>query len=345
MALNANHHTVLQAIMSRGPLTECKTHEMYKKLFRVTSLDGFNSILGEINKHLEFVDMEVKKVTDQNDGKVYFGIINKLASQQAKLGTRYSTAQISFFKAVMEAIVVESAGEGYIQSSRALNLKPAEAIQVNATQASGSQVGVPVKMTMTAKEEALELLIKDQWLSRTDEGGVSLGTRSYLELRGLFRNLEVPFCEVCNEAAIKAQLCRNDSCSTRMHAYCSVKKFRGRQARVCSRCQTQWMAASADDGLAENDHEDEGSASERPAPHPSRSRPRRLVVPVERRDTRTRGSQPSIKAENSTRGRGPLKAENESEEDDNDNEEEITRLDSDVEEPPQPRKRRLRRGI
>ncbi|KAL3699671.1 hypothetical protein R1sor_017693 [Riccia sorocarpa] len=341
MGLDVKHHTVLQAVMSRGPLSEDKTHEMYKQLFRVNTLDGFNTILGEINKHLEFVDLEVKRVTDQNDGKVYFGIINKLASPQAKLGTRYSTAQISYFKAVMEAIVLDSSGGGYIQSSRALNLKLAEPLQANPTQSATSQVAFPMKMTLSAKEEALELLIKDQWLSRTVDGGVSLGTRSYLELRGLFRNLEVPFCKVCNEAAIKADLCSNDACSVRMHSYCTAKIFRARQARVCSGCQTQWPAASADNGPVENDQENE----EKVVPHSSRSRGRRLVVPTtEGRDTRTPGSQPFVKSEYGTRSRNAVNSHSDSEEEVDDDEEDITRLDSEVEESPRPRKRRLRRG-
>lgn len=69
-------------------------------------------------------------------------------------------------------------------------------------EASTSQAA-PLKMTLAAKEDSLTTLVSDNWLGRTEDGMVCLGIKSFLELRSLFKNFDVPFCDVCNEAAIK----------------------------------------------------------------------------------------------------------------------------------------------
>jgi hypothetical protein len=60
------------------------------------------------------VQLEVKKVMNQNDGNVFYGIINTLADKEAKLGTQLSQAQILFFTAVVRALflsrLIEVAG-------------------------------------------------------------------------------------------------------------------------------------------------------------------------------------------------------------------------------------------
>ncbi|KAG6557474.1 hypothetical protein Mapa_000747 [Marchantia paleacea] len=237
-------------------------------------------------------------------------------------------------------------------------------------------------MTMSAKEEALELLVRDQWLSRTREGGVSLGTRAFLELRGLFRNLEVPFCEVCNEAAIKAELCQNHECPVRMHSYCVGKKFRGRQARVCSRCQFEWIGAAAEDddeeenmkgqirkpngssrrvntlrepavsgnggAVADTDDEEENIQRHTRRPAVNNGNSRRGSTFAEPAVSDNGRKQPARRSQYSTRNKSRVSGspdnEENSEEEDQEEEEEITRLNSEEpEESPPPRKRRLLR--
>jgi hypothetical protein len=50
--------------------------------------------------------LEIRVATNQYDGKLYYGIVNKVGNEQAKLGTRYTHAQISFFKAVVSLVMI-----------------------------------------------------------------------------------------------------------------------------------------------------------------------------------------------------------------------------------------------
>ena len=53
---------------------------------------------------MNFLQLEIRAGTNQYDGKLYYGIVNKVGNEQAKLGTRYTHAQIAFFKAVVGLI-------------------------------------------------------------------------------------------------------------------------------------------------------------------------------------------------------------------------------------------------
>lgn len=57
--------------------------------------------------------------------------------------------------------------------------------------------------SLAQKEKTLNELIQDQWLSSSSDGNIGLGVRSFLDLRGWFRNNDFPSCDVCNEAGIK----------------------------------------------------------------------------------------------------------------------------------------------
>lgn len=45
--------------------------------------------------------MEIRGCTNQYDGTLYYGVINKLASEESKLGTQLTHPQLTFFKAIV----------------------------------------------------------------------------------------------------------------------------------------------------------------------------------------------------------------------------------------------------
>ncbi|XP_028555490.1 uncharacterized protein LOC110095427 [Dendrobium catenatum] len=142
---------------------------------------------------------------DQYDGNIYYGIVNNVSDEQSKLGTKYSVPQIVFYKAIIEAIVLNGMNQGYITSIEALNIRLENQVQDGqAPQDSQSRIPVAFKsFTISQKEKTLGELIRDQWLSSTSDGKIGLGVRSFLDLRSWFLNNEVVPCHVCNEAAIK----------------------------------------------------------------------------------------------------------------------------------------------
>ncbi|CAH1441546.1 unnamed protein product [Lactuca virosa] len=237
--LSWRHHTLIQALLSRGPLKEKDFDAIFSDVTG-KSLDShqqlFNEYLRKINMELSYVQFELRACRNQYDSGVFYGVVNTVADEQSKLGSKYTVPQIAFYKAIIEAIVLDHTAQGTISNIKALN------IQLENQGSSSSQVPTAFKnFSMTQKEKTIRELVHDQWLCATSDGDIGLGVRSFLDLRSWFHNNQVPPCDVCNESGIKADLCPNESCSVRIHKYCLQAKFsQQRIEKVCPGCGTQW---------------------------------------------------------------------------------------------------------
>ncbi|KAK9058557.1 hypothetical protein SSX86_023399 [Deinandra increscens subsp. villosa] len=277
-SLSWRHHTLIQAVLSRGPLKEKEFHSIFSDITG-KSLDShkqlFNEYLGKINIELSYVQFELRACRNQYDGLVYYGVINTVADEQSKLGTKYTVPQIAFYKGIIEAIVQDTTGNGTISTIEALNIR-----LENQLQGSSSEIPPALRnFSMSQKEKAIHEFIQDQWLCGTADGNIGLGVRSFLDLRSWFHNNEVPSCDVCNEASIKADLCPNESCSVRIHKYCLKAKFsQTRNAKVCPGCGTQWPYVVTKAEMVEE--EEDAEANQQP-PEPLRRKKSRASRQVQ----------------------------------------------------------------
>ncbi|PIA28508.1 hypothetical protein AQUCO_06900047v1 [Aquilegia coerulea] len=124
--LSWKHHTLIQALLSRGPLEEKDFYFVFEGVSGrnpATHRQILNDCLLKINKELAFVQFELRGCRNQYDGKIYYGVVNNIADEQAKLGTQYSVPQIAFYKAVIEAIVQDETAQGSISNIDALNVR------------------------------------------------------------------------------------------------------------------------------------------------------------------------------------------------------------------------------
>ncbi|KAG6434725.1 hypothetical protein SASPL_106367 [Salvia splendens] len=262
-ALSWRHHTLIQSLLSRGTLKEDDFASIFLQLTvknsgsrRQQERKLFNEYLKKINAELSCVQLELRACRNQYDGHVYYGVVNNVEDDQSKLGTKYTVPQIAFYKGIVEDIIRDAEGEGCIYNTAALNIRLESQVHgATDSQSQGGAVQIPPafkNFSMSQKEKTLDQLVNDQWLCSTPEGKIGIGVRSFLDLRSWFRTNEVPSCEVCNEAAIKAQLCPNEACNVRLHSYCLKKKFSGQRGeRVCSGCGTQLQGSTVKAELVE----------------------------------------------------------------------------------------------
>ncbi|XAR60434.1 hypothetical protein NMG60_11033807 [Bertholletia excelsa] len=278
-SLSWRHQTLIQALLSRGPLKEQEFHSIFSGVTGKnpgTHQKLFNDYLLMINKELAFVQFELRACRNQYDGKVYYGVVNNVADEQSKLGTKYTVPQIAFYKGIIEAIVQDAAAKGSISNIEALNTCLENQVTTGVgsqPQNALSQIPTTFKnFSMSQKEKTLEELVQDQWLCFTPDGNIGLGLRSFLDLRSWFHSNDIPACEVCNEAGIKADLCKNEDCTIRMHQYCAKKKFgQAKVERVCPGCHTPWLPLPKIESL---DVDDEINDTNRPSQSgPSESQP------------------------------------------------------------------------
>ncbi|KAF8398097.1 hypothetical protein HHK36_017023 [Tetracentron sinense] len=280
--LSWRHHTLVQSLLSRGPLKEDDFHSIFAGITGKkpgTHPKIFSDYLLKINKELAYVQFELKGCRNQYDGKVYYGVVNNVADEQSKLGTKYSVPQIAFYKGVIEAIVQDVAGHGSISNIHALNIRLENQVQTGTeSQSQGGPSHVPPafkNFSISQKEKTLDDLVRDQWLCSTPDGNIGLGVRSFLDLRSWFRNNYVPSCDICNEAGVKAELCENEGCTVRIHSYCLKKKFSQRRVeRVCPGCGTEWkFLPSEAEAVEEEEEEDCRNESQPPSSEPTMKEP------------------------------------------------------------------------
>ncbi|OVA03877.1 Non-structural maintenance of chromosomes element 1 [Macleaya cordata] len=308
--LSWKHHTLIQALLSRGPLKEEEFHSIFS--FVTGKNPGshqqlFNDCLLRINKELAFVQFELRGCRNQYDGKVYYGVVNNVADEQSKLGSKYSVPQIAFYKGVIEAIVQDATAKGCISNIDALNIRLENQVQPGiGSQSQGGQSSVPYafkNFSISQKEKTLDELVRDRWLCSVPDGNIGLGVRSFLDLRSWFRSNDVTSCEICNEAGVKADLCQNEGCNVRIHHYCLKKKFSQRRVeKVCPGCGTEWPCVVSKVETVEEDEgqEDEDEPSQRQAPSSgSAMRKRRRTCKTEQTDAVGEGpSQSSVPVPN-----------------------------------------------
>ncbi|XP_024019726.1 non-structural maintenance of chromosomes element 1 homolog isoform X1 [Morus notabilis] len=277
--LNVKQHTLIQALLLRGPLKENEFHGIFTGLTGknpATHQQLFDDYLLKINKGLSYAQLELRGCRHQYDGQIYYGVVNNVSDEQSKLGTKYSVPQIAFYKAIIEAIVQDDTAQGSISNIAALNLRlENQVLNGTGSQSQGGYIPALRNFSATQKEKTLRELLRDQWLKQTPDGKIGLGIRSFLDLRSWFRNNDVPSCEACNEAGVKAQLCQNEDCTVRIHHYCLNNMFSQRKGgRVCPRCGTQWQYEGPKEEAVEEDDKSTMAASSRAPPAPKRKKPR-----------------------------------------------------------------------
>ncbi|XVF20195.1 hypothetical protein REPUB_Repub11eG0177000 [Reevesia pubescens] len=278
--LNWKHHALIQSLLERGPLTEKEFHSMFTGITGQnpgTHQGKFNEYLLKINRELSFVQLDLRACRDQYDGQVYYGVVNNVSDEQSKLGTKYSVPQIAFFKAIVEAIAQNVTAQGSISNIDALNIKLENQVQNSlGSQSQDGSLIIPAafrNFTMSHKEKTLDQLVQDKWLCYTEDNNIGVGVRSILDLRSWFHNAEVPSCEVCNEAGLKAKLCPNEGCAVRIHQYCLKKRFSQKGAIVCPSCDTQWQYQPPKAEPVELEDEAAGPTQSQPPPRSTQSQP------------------------------------------------------------------------
>ncbi|XP_072273849.1 non-structural maintenance of chromosomes element 1 homolog [Pyxicephalus adspersus] len=227
MAMNESHQRFLQVLMSHGILEAsvvrtlhrhcCEVHKVH---YMHDKLDDFISI---INKHLQSVFMQIRKGTDENDGKKYYTLVNLAENDVTKMALDYAENELELFRKVMDLII--DSDSGFASSTNILNL--ADHLQNK-------------KMKKKEVEQLLQNFVQDKWLIEQD-GEYSLHTRCIMEMEHYIQNTYqdlVKTCNICHNIAVQGQICEN--CGIKIHLTCVERYFRGQSGPRCPQCTEPW---------------------------------------------------------------------------------------------------------
>lgn len=195
------------------------------------SADGWSDFLASLNKSLDPLDLELSRMRNETTGKEMYALVNRRDDEIARIASDYSPLEISYFRALVEQIMLAPNGSYSISSLAALR-------EVNA---------LTSPMTKTQAESVLASLVAKGWLLKSKKGRFSLSPRSLLELQPYLKSTypeEVLDCTICLEILTRGHACPKANCSVRMHDACydAYRRSNGK----CPACSEDWGRAGND---------------------------------------------------------------------------------------------------
>ncbi|PCH38085.1 hypothetical protein WOLCODRAFT_52070, partial [Wolfiporia cocos MD-104 SS10] len=253
--------------------------------------NSWDNFVTRINEALNPLNLEFLQLNDELSGKEMCILVNRKGDEIAQMATEYTPAEIAYFKAVVEQIML-APNESYCVSSLAA-LKEVNSLKPN--------------MTKTQAEVVLGSFVAKGWLVKSKRGRYSLSPRTLLELQPYLRSTypdEILECTVCMEMVTQGIACYTPQCKTRLHQYCFTNYRKINQN--CPACNCNW---STDLNNSKLKHV--GEAAFREGQDQGRRRPRRQSTPesdedAEDRETNVDLSQPSQPMQSQAKGKKKL---------------------------------------
>jgi len=228
----------LQAILSRGILSYAHAQALREKcvasvLAADDSLDieyqdgrpAWEAFVTNINQALDCLDLDFRQLSDEQTGREMYGLVNRKGDEIAQMATDYTPAEITFFKAIVEQIM----------------LSPRHAYSISSLAALREVSHFKSNMTKTQAEIVLGSFVARGWLVKSARGRYSLSTRTLLELGPYLKSTypdEHLECNICFEMITRGVACYTPNCQTRIHYHC-FQRHRRRSSK-CPSCSADW---------------------------------------------------------------------------------------------------------
>ncbi|CDO71235.1 hypothetical protein BN946_scf184863.g31 [Trametes cinnabarina] len=231
----------LQAILSRRILSQKLAAKIWEKCIDAVKeanetleiqyrddRNSWDTFVANVNDALNPLDLEFAHLHDEVSGKEMYAVVNRKGDEIAQMATEYTPLEITYFKAVLEQIML-APNESYCVSSLAA-LREVNSLKSN--------------MTKSQAEATLNSFVARGWLLKSRRGRYSLSTRTILELQTYLRNTyenEILECTICMELVTRGIACYTPQCKTRMHTHC-FNNYK-RRNRQCPSCKQSWADA------------------------------------------------------------------------------------------------------
>ncbi|KAH9464365.1 hypothetical protein MJO28_001959 [Puccinia striiformis f. sp. tritici] len=243
------HHIFIHAMMLRRVAPYEKWIEIWKRSAGVVGVQvtesGFAQFYGEINDRIERFGFRIDILSDEGIGPIdidqleqesngssrrvrtkrHMALVNTRSDESAKLGTEFTSNEISLYKKIVDRIILSANYRYCIPNHDCLRL--ASTLQTN--------------IKKSDAEKLLKVLVKKGWLLQSTTGHYSLSIRSKLELKLYIEenyNEEdrPPQCAACREIVMRGFKCPNSECPKAMHVTCIMNQ--NRQAHICPSCKS-----------------------------------------------------------------------------------------------------------
>lgn len=215
------HKYFLQAMMQEGIASKSQCTTLMKKCCELTedrSEWDLYSFITCLNKQIQQFHLEIRKGTNEDDGKEMFALISITDHEinHLAVGGDLTKVEIEVFRRTIDLIVGSTTG--MVSSTEVLNL-------TNDLQQKN--------ISKSDAEALIAKLVKQRWLGEKD-GIVFLTARTILELEPYIKSELrdcLIFCGVCRNMVFRGVSC--PKCCGKIHNYCASTYFRGRSDLEC----------------------------------------------------------------------------------------------------------------
>ncbi|VDB89665.1 unnamed protein product [Peniophora sp. CBMAI 1063] len=187
----------------------------------------WDELVKEVNQSLNSFDLEFSRGHDEITGVEMWALVNRRDDEVAQVASDLSPSEITYFKALVEEII----------------LAPDHAYSISSIAAMRDPVK-PANMTKPGAETVLASFVARGWLLKSRKGQYSLSARSLLELRSYLRKTypdDLLECQMCLELLTKGVACPTGPCGIWMHVPC-YGQYQKRSGK-CPWCQADWSIA------------------------------------------------------------------------------------------------------
>ncbi|KAG9017085.1 hypothetical protein FRB90_001815 [Tulasnella sp. 427] len=194
----------LQAMMTRRIVSEKLAMELWRASVdavrkvepNVEALQEWGPFLGNVKHLLDPLGLDIKGTVIEDTGEKALILVNLVRDEIAQLATAYTATEITFFKQIVELIVMapnESYSAGEITCLK-----------------EGLQLPAGMKVPLRHATKLLGSFAANGWLHKSKRSRYSLGPRAVVELRGYLtetyeeENLQI--CPTCSGLVFKVNV-------------------------------------------------------------------------------------------------------------------------------------------
>ncbi|KAF9453211.1 hypothetical protein P691DRAFT_695193, partial [Macrolepiota fuliginosa MF-IS2] len=234
----------LQAMLSRGVVPEKLARKIWQKCIEAVNAvdpskqirssnndDAWHHFLNTINHSLDKLELALRPKRDQRTGQAVYSIVNLKGDAIAQMATDYTPAEITYFKAIVEQIMLAPRHKYSVSSFVALR--------------EVSMIKPKSNITKSQAEAVLTTFVARGWLVKSKDGRYSLSGRSLLELQPYLQTNyadQIITCSLCEEILTTGIACSHEDCKCRMHPHCFKRYSRARTngPLPCKNCSKEW---------------------------------------------------------------------------------------------------------
>uniref|UniRef100_A0A8H7Y5N4 Non-structural maintenance of chromosomes element 1 homolog n=1 Tax=Psilocybe cubensis TaxID=181762 RepID=A0A8H7Y5N4_PSICU len=241
----------LQAVLSRGIMSIELAQLLWGKCIKAVNdsdstlkiphrqdRQSWEAFISKINDSLDKLELEFRTLRDETTAYLFKSSVfqvNLKGDEVAQLATDYTPPEITFFKAIVEQIML-APNESFVISDMAALREP-------------SAIGLTT-VTKIQAEIILASFVQKGWLLKSRAGRYTLSTRSLIELQPYLKSHypdEILECTICMEILTRGVACHTANCKARLHFHCFTT-YRRRHGG-CPSCSAPWPANARDHPL------------------------------------------------------------------------------------------------